>query len=186
MQQPSTKKPNQGNYAFIDSQNLNLGIQSLGWKMDWRKFRKFLETRYQVSKAFMFIGYVPENEAMYTQLFESGYLIVLKPTVEVHHHDEPAAEGHDQPEKKPQIKGNIDTELVLYALKDINDYHKAVIVSGDGDFYSLVEYLIDRQKLQAVLAPNQRYSSLLKQFSDHVQTLDGLKRELSYRPARKA
>ncbi len=25
--------------AFIDAQNLNLGVRSLGWKLDWRKSR---------------------------------------------------------------------------------------------------------------------------------------------------
>jgi len=25
------------NYAFIDSQNLNLGVLSLGWKLDYKK-----------------------------------------------------------------------------------------------------------------------------------------------------
>jgi len=34
------------NYAFIDSQNLNLGIQKLGWKLDYRKFRVYLAEKY--------------------------------------------------------------------------------------------------------------------------------------------
>lgn len=35
-------KENLNNYAFIDSQNLNLGVKSQGWKLDWRKFRQYL------------------------------------------------------------------------------------------------------------------------------------------------
>ena len=38
------KKP-QNNYAFIDGQNLNLSIQRLGWKLDFRKLRVFLSER---------------------------------------------------------------------------------------------------------------------------------------------
>ena len=34
------------NYAFIDSQNLNLGIQKLGWKLDYRKFRVYLAEKF--------------------------------------------------------------------------------------------------------------------------------------------
>jgi len=30
------------NYAFIDSQNLNLGAQELGWKIDYKKFNVYL------------------------------------------------------------------------------------------------------------------------------------------------
>ena len=70
-------------FAFIDSQNLNVGTQKFGWKMDWQKFRKFLADKYGVQKAFMFIGYVPEFEAMYEQLHEAGYMIVLKPTYDM-------------------------------------------------------------------------------------------------------
>ena len=60
--QPKPKPKKQPNtYAFIDSQNLNLGTQRMGWKMDWRKFRKFLRDKYGVSQAYMFIGYMHEN-----------------------------------------------------------------------------------------------------------------------------
>jgi hypothetical protein len=55
-------------YAFIDSQNLNVGVQKFGWKMDWQKFRRWLADEYGVTKAFMFIGYVPEFEPLYEQL----------------------------------------------------------------------------------------------------------------------
>jgi hypothetical protein len=75
------KKPN--TYAFIDSQNLNLGIQRMGWKMDWRKFRQFLDSKYGVTKAYMFIGYLAENESLYEHMHELGYLVVLKPTVDM-------------------------------------------------------------------------------------------------------
>ena len=63
-------KPN--NYAFIDSQNVNVSTQKFGWKMNWRELRKYLEQKYNVSKAFMFIGYVPEFEALYEQMREEG------------------------------------------------------------------------------------------------------------------
>src|SRR5689334_18531980 len=138
-----SKKPRA--YAFIDSQNLNLGTQKMGWKMDWRKFHQFLHDEYNVQKAFMFIGYVAENVQMYEQLHEMGYLIVLKRTLEVK-----APEGEKDRKGEPQktlVKGNIDAELVLWAMKELPNYDKAIIVSGDGDFHALVEYLEQNQKL---------------------------------------
>ena len=47
-------------YAFIDSQNLNLGIRSLGWNLDFKRFRVYLKDKYDVKKAFLFIGYNPK------------------------------------------------------------------------------------------------------------------------------
>ncbi len=171
------KKPN--NYAFIDNQNLNLGVQKQGWKMDWRKFRKTLEEKYGVSKAFMFIGHIPEHEDMYHKLHEAGYLIVLKPTFDmtrVHESSEP-----EKPEDKKPIKGNVDAELVLWAVKEMRNYQKAVIVSGDGDFYSLVEYLDKEQKLMKLLTPNSQYSNLYNKYKQYIERIDKMRDELAYR-----
>jgi hypothetical protein len=49
-------KKHQNNYAFIDSQNLNLAIRDQGWMLDFGRFRKYLQDKYQVKKAFIFIG----------------------------------------------------------------------------------------------------------------------------------
>lgn len=158
-------------YAFIDSQNLNLGIQRAGWKMDWRKFRAFLQNKYGVTKAYMFIGYISDNEDMYNQLHDVGYLIVLKPTVDT---------SADDKQSKPQVKGNIDAELVLYAMKEMPNYAKAIIVSGDGDFYCLVEYLESKGRLKAIMTPNWKFSSLLKSYEKYIIRLDQKRQELEH------
>jgi uncharacterized LabA/DUF88 family protein len=181
------RKPKQGMYAFIDSQNLNVGVQKFGWKMDWKKFRQFLTDKYGVTKAYMFIGYVPEFESLYQQLHEAGYLIVLKPTFDMTRL-QPTQEEKDQKardkvqtekEERP-TKGNVDADLVLWAMKEIPNYHKAVIVSGDGDFYALVEYLDQQKKLLKLLAPNAHYSGLFNKFENYIERLDTYKQELRY------
>lgn len=169
---PSVKKPN---FAFIDSQNLNLGVQRVGWKMDWKKFRIFLKEKYNVEKAFMFIGYVPDNEDLYKQMQEAGYLVVLKPTVDMYMTEE------EQASEKHVTKGNADAELVLHAMKEYQNYDKAVVVSGDGDFYCLVEYLSEKNKLLHLLAPNNHYSSLYRPFESFVVVLDSFRDQLAYR-----
>ena len=174
------------NYAFIDSQNLNLGVQKFGWKLDWRKFRDFLRKNYNVEQAYLFIGYLPDNADLYNQMHDAGYLVVLKPTLEMY--ADPIAK--DAPPvvlkpgetevKKPATKGNVDAELVLYAVKEMPNYDKAVIVSGDGDFYCIVEYLAEQNKLLHLMAPNWLYSSLLKPFEKYVLRVDEFKRQISY------
>lgn len=160
------------NYAFIDSQNLNLGIQKNGWKMDWKKFRAYLKNEHNVQQAYMFIGYMQEHEAMYEQLHEAGYLIVLKPTVSMH--------AKEETDKKPTIKGNIDAELVLYAMKELPNYSQAVIVSGDGDFYCLAEYLASKNRLKHIMTPNRYYSTLLRAYEPLIVRLDKLKSKLQH------
>lgn len=139
------------NFAFIDSQNLNLGIKELGWKLDFKKFRRYLEEKYSVNKAYIFIGYVPGNEPLYTNLQSMGYICIFKPTLEL---------------KDGRVKGNVDAELVLHTMIQISNFNKAIIVSGDGDFYCLVEYLLEQKKLEMLLVPDEtRYSALLKKLS---------------------
>jgi uncharacterized LabA/DUF88 family protein len=169
-----SRRPN--NYAFIDSQNLNLGIQKAGWKMDWRKFREYLRKEHNVTQAYMFIGYMQEHESLYEQMHDTGYAVVLKPTVDIKQ-----AEGTETPTSpKPQTKGNVDADLVLYAMKEIPNYDKAIIVSGDGDFFGLIEYLDQQKKLRHVMTPNWQYSSLLKPFERYIVRLDQQRNKLSY------
>lgn len=182
-------------YAFIDSQNLNVGTQKFGWKMDWQKFRRWLADEYGVTNAYMFIGYVPEFEALYEQMHDAGYMVVLKPTFDMTkpltdaeseqvanakpgEHAREAGQP-DSPEKKP-VKGNIDADLVLWAMKEIGNYDKMILVSGDGDFFSLVEYMEQKKRLYKILTPSFQYSQLYNKFEEYIVRLDQHKHELRY------
>lgn len=160
------KKEN--NYAFIDSQNLNLGIQKLGWRLDYRKFRIYLAEKYGVTKAYMFIGFVALNQSLYDNLQEAGFILKFKPTI---------------PDSDGKIKGNIDADLVLGAVLELNEYDRAVIVSSDGDFYSLVQFLYENNKLKIVLSPDiENCSSLLEQTSkEKIWFMNELRDKLEYK-----
>jgi hypothetical protein len=97
------------NYAFIDGQNLNLGVQALGWQLDWRRFRVYLQDKYGVARAYYFIGYIPGNENLYRRLQTAGYTLEFKPVLI------PQSGGP---------KGNIDADLVLRAMIDYDAYEK--------------------------------------------------------------
>jgi len=171
-------------FAFIDSQNLNVSTQKVGWKMDWKKFRIYLKETHKVDEAFMFIGYMPEHEAMYGQLHDAGFKIVLKQTFDM---TRPQAIMSSDPKEKDKaeedmhIKGNVDADLVLWAMKEIENYDKSILVSGDGDFYSLLEHLDSLGKLQAILVPSHHYSSLFNKFESKITKLDNHRNELAYR-----
>lgn len=154
-------------YAFIDSQNLNLAIIDCGWKLDFARFRVYLKDKYHVSKAFLFIGYVAGNETLYAYLQQSGFIVIFKPTLE-------RKEG-----KIVKTKGNVDAELVLHAMIQLPDYEQAIIVSGDGDFHCLVEYLEEKKKLFKLMAPSRRnLSALLRRFGSYIVFISDLKQKL--------
>lgn len=154
-------------YAFIDSQNLNLAIRTQGWILNFKSFRRYLKDKYGVNKAFLFIGYVETNQDLYISLQECGYILVFKPTLYL---------------PNGKVKGNVDSELVLHTMIEFTNYDQAVIVTGDGDFYCLIEYLNKKNKLLRLVIPNKEsYSSLLRKFMQKVDFMNSLRKKLEYK-----
>jgi uncharacterized LabA/DUF88 family protein len=157
----------ENNYAFIDGQNLNLSVRDQGWKLDFGKFRVYLTDKYDVKKAFICIGLVATNQWLYTSLQSQGYILIFKPTLKL-------------PSGKP--KGNVDGELILHSMIKYPDYDRAVIVAGDGDYFCLVEYLKDKDKLKKLIIPNRfDYSSLLCKFVPDMAFITDLRGKLEHK-----
>jgi len=157
-------------YAFIDSQNLNLGVRNdvvnardkviyTGKKLDYRRFRHYLREKYGVSQAYMFIGMVPTNNSLYTYLQRCGFTLVFK-TISTYMDEN----GHTV------TKGNVDTDIVLWSSARLaEEFDKAVFVSGDGDFLSLYEFMEEKGKLLRIVVPNRfRYSKLLNTYREKL------------------
>lgn len=148
----------QNNIAYIDAANLHKGVQILDWELDYFRFRVWLQEKYSVQRAYIFIGLVPRYKNLYTYLQEAGFTLVFKETV----HD---GDGH--------IKGNCDADLVLRAAVDFyeNRYDKALLVSSDGDYASLAGFLHEKNRLVGILSPSVKCSILLKRTNARIAYL---------------
>lgn len=139
------------NYAYIDGANLYNGVKSLGIRLNYFRFRVWLKEKYNVSKAYIFIGLIPKHKDLYLSLQEAGFILVYKEVIY---------------DKEGKAKGNCDADLVLQIVCDTyeNKYNKAVIVSSDGDYASLVKFLILKDKIRTILSPanKDKCSILLK------------------------
>jgi uncharacterized LabA/DUF88 family protein len=142
------KKEN--NFAFVDGQNLHLGTKQNNWKVDLKKFRVYLHDKYHVSEAYYFLGYIKEEEQdLYNHLQKAGFIVLFR--------------EHNL-NLKTNKKGNVDTEIVFEIMKNIADsteMGKVVLVSGDGDYKKLVDYLVKKDKFKKVLFPNKEFASSL-------------------------
>lgn len=156
------------NYAFIDAQNLHMAISSLGWKIDFKRFRIYLREHYRVGKAYMFMGFKPDEQQMYNSLQDAGYNLIFKPILNL---------------KNGDVKGNCDAELVLQTMIDYKRYDKAIIVSGDGDFHCLIKYLQEQKKLETVLVPTSKNCSILikKIIKGNLTLVSDLKNKIQYK-----
>jgi uncharacterized LabA/DUF88 family protein len=154
------------NYAFIDGQNLNLSIRNQGWRLDFEKFRRYLGEKYSATKVFLFIGYVQEYQDLYINLQKDGYILVFKPTLKL-------PDG--------SVKGNVDAELVLHTMIEYSNFARALIITGDGDFYCLVDHLIKNEKLLKLMIPDKnRFSSLFRKWIPHIIFMNNLRSMLEY------
>lgn len=146
---------NINNYAFIDGQNLYMGTAKRDvdpWKIDLARFRVYLEQKYNVKKAFYFLGYLDESQqSLYEGIQSAGFILVFREHSSL---------------MLGKKKGNVDSDLIFYVMKKLyykESFDKVVLVSGDGDYKQLVDFLVTEEKLEKVLFPDgKRASSLYK------------------------
>jgi len=149
------------NIAYIDAANLHKVAQSLEWELDYAWFRVWLKDKYNVDKAYIFIGLIPRYTALYTYLSESGFTLVYKEVV--------YQNGSGTP------KGNCDTDLIMKAMEDFYEgrLDRAVLVSSDGDYAPLVKKLQEADAFEVIVSPalTEKCSILLKKLNSKIAYL---------------
>lgn len=152
--------------AYIDGQNLHLATTTREgdpWRVDFGRFRKFLAERYRIEEAYYFLGYtMDENDKLYEAIQRAGFILKFREHSSV---------------MMSAKKGNVDTEIVFDIMKKLYqkyDFDKLVLVSGDGDYFRLVQFLIEEGKFEKILFPNSiTASSLYKRLgSEYFTGLD--------------
>lgn len=137
------------NIAFIDGQNLYLGAAEENWCPHHKKLRTYLRDKYSVEHAYYFLGYVSEDQQnLYKNLQKAGFIVIFKEHLE---------------NFKGKKKGNVDTDIVFEVLRNFIEekFDKIILVSGDGDYKKLVDYLIEKNVFEKILFPNTRFASSL-------------------------
>lgn len=159
--------------AFIDGQNLHLGTKESGWRIDHRKFRIYLKEKYNVSEAYYFLGFISEDQQdLYDNLQKKGFILSFR---------------EHSSKLKGKKKGNVDCDIVFSVMKKIAEkesFDKILIVSGDGDYIKLVDYLIKKEIFLKMLFPNKAFASTLYQrygseYFDYLEQ-DEVKKKIEY------
>lgn len=132
---------------YIDGNNLYRSAKEMGFDIDYKKFRGWLRQKYNPTNVYIFIGLIPERVKYYEYLQSCGYILVFKQTVSV----------------GEKIKGNCDAELVLKSVSDfyMKNFDSCMLITGDGDFGCLIEFLRNEGVLHGVLAPDENKCSIL-------------------------
>ncbi len=140
------------NLAFIDGQNLHMSTTKNGdpWEIDLFKFRIYLDKKYSVKEAYYFLGYFQEeNEDIYRAIRLAGFILLFR-------QHNLAMLG-----KK---KGNVDSDIIFLIMKKLYKeeiFNQIVLVSGDGDYKMLVDFLIEEDRFEKILFPSKKLASSL-------------------------
>ncbi|MFZ2522355.1 MAG: NYN domain-containing protein [Minisyncoccia bacterium] len=89
----------------------------------------------------------------YLKLEKFGYKLILKPV-----------KTYDDREGNPIRKANCDVDMTLMLATEKDNFDRAIILSGDGDFLPVMKYLKRCKKEVLVLARGRRTAKEIKQF----------------------
>ncbi len=141
------------NIAFIDGQNLYMGTAKREvdpWRIDLQRFRVYLEQKYHVVKAYYFLGYVQEiHQDLYEEIQQARFVLIFR---------------EHNPTMMGKKKGNVDSDIIFHTMKKLykkEDFTKIVLVSGDGDYKLLVDFLIEENRFEKILFPDRKRASSL-------------------------
>jgi uncharacterized LabA/DUF88 family protein len=118
---------------FIDGTNLHATSKALGFNIDYRRLLTEFQSQGTLVRAFYYTAIIEDQEyssirPLIDWLDYNGYTVVTKATKEFID-----ASG------RRKVKGNMNIELAIDAMELADNIDQMVLISGDGDFRSLVE-----------------------------------------------
>src|SRR5690606_24827355 len=134
---------------FIDGANLYATAKALGFDIDYKRLLSLFRKQGRLVRALYYTALAEEQEyssirPLIDWLDYNGFSMVTKPTKEF-----------TDSTGRRKIKGNMDIELAVDAMRLSDHLDHIVIFSGDGDFRSLVAALQQKGKRVSVVSTLQ-------------------------------
>lgn len=136
-------------YAFVDASNIIYGARAEGWFIDQKKLYQYLKQKFSVLKVFFYYGKDSKSEKkerFLQKLKEFGYILRVKEIKRF----------------GSKSKANCDVDLTMDVLLMIKEYQRAILLTGDGDFAPLLDYLISKKKKIIVISSPKRTAREIK------------------------
>ena len=140
---------------FIDGANLYATAKSLGFDIDYKRLLKYFRQKGQLIRALYYTALAEDQEyssirPLIDWLDYNGYTMVTKPTKEF-----TDASG------RRKIKGNMDIELAVDAMRLATELDHVVLFTGDGDFRALVQALQEQGTRVSVVSTLQTQPAMV-------------------------
>ena len=152
MNKKTDKAQKKATYAFIDASNIIYGARAEGWFIDQKKLFRYLKKKFSTSKAFFYYGKDSKNEKQekfLKKLKTFGYALRVK-----------AIKRFGE-----RTKANCDVDMAFYLMREIKNYDRILVLSGDGDFLPVLKYLRKIGKEIIILSRGSRTAREIRQFA---------------------
>ena len=162
-------------YAFVDAANvIYRGNGPNDWKIDLRKLLGYLKERFGASAVFYYGGIDRKNDAqcgINRKMAKWGYLLRLNPV-----------KYFQNEQGKLYRKADVDSRMTFEIMQKLPQYDRAIVLTGDGDFYWVLEYLLQQKdRVWLVANPRKTAKELKKLFGANFANLDSLRSQLEYK-----
>lgn len=95
-----------------------------------------------------------QRARFYSKLEKFGYELYLKPV-----------KLYEQDDGTTKRKANCDVDMAFYLMREKDNFDKAIILSGDGDFLPVLKYLRNHGKEIIILSRGPRTAKEIRQFA---------------------
>jgi len=147
-------------YVFIDAANILYSQQTLRWRVDYEKLKKYFESECNLAKIYFYTGRVGDNEkqnSFLKKLEKLGYVVKAKEVKRIKIEN-----------NLFELKGNLDIELALDAYSFKNNYDTILLLSGDSDFAYLLDLLKKEGKRMLVFSTRGHVSKELIERAKYI------------------
>lgn len=102
----------------------------------------------------LLIGRHIQRVKFYLKLEKFGYKLFLKPV-----------KLYEQEDGSTKRKANCDVDMAFHLMKEEDNFERAVVLSGDGDFLPVLKYLKENGKEVIVLGRSKRTAKEIRRFA---------------------
>ena len=160
---------------YIDGANMFYTQKKLGWNINWKKAKEYLENYKEVVEWKYYVGVKTDDEKMqnYLRYLNAiGFYVFTKPLKKIK--IEKDKDSFKIYNKNYIYKANFDVEITADILLDKTKTDEVIIFSGDSDFQYLCKKLKDIGKKVIIYSSRKTISWELKLEASEVFYLEDL------------
>lgn len=166
--------------VYIDGANMFYTQKDIGFTIDWKKTKEYLEKNYDVLEIYYYVGIKNNDDKImnYLKYLDAIQFNVKTKPIKIIKIDNkhPMAKLHNYSEI---YKCNFDVEMTADILLDRSTVDKIILFSGDSDFDYLVKKLINLGKKVEIFSSRKMLAWELKLSGAQYRFLEDLKDEIA-------